>query len=191
MLQLHGLTELQPGLLPFLLASCPRLLSLQLPEFDILAYSDTASPEHYRHNFLLPSLHLVRQARPSFQSNIRKVVRPIFCLIVFHSFICRPESHTIHHHVQVTISDPDSGLMSSLWRQHGLELPSQGRLQFLLSLVRTTAPSLQVGKERMERFNQIYTPLEPHFICRHRKYQQILVTSLSGISVLESLQMMS
>jgi len=113
--QIHNSTEKLP-ILPAILSWCTQLMTLGLPEFDILSDTLAASPEHYRRGFLLPCLFILKQrGLQSTTSNIRK--------------IC--------------IEDPNSVIMADLWNQFGLELPPSNTLDFLLDLILNAASHTQ------------------------------------------------
>ena len=105
--QIHNSTERLP-VLSAILKWCSQLMTSDLPEFDILSDTLAASPEHYRRGFLLPCLFLLKQQGlyPN-STNIRR--------------IC--------------IEDPNSVIMTDLWKQHGLDLPPADNLPMLLDLV--------------------------------------------------------
>ena len=62
-LELHSSTE-RLVVVAAILKWCPRLLTVNLPEFDLLSETvHSAAPLHYTNNFLLPCLFLQHKYR--------------------------------------------------------------------------------------------------------------------------------
>ena len=117
-LEVHSSTERQV-VVAAILAWCPRLASVNLPELDLLSESpDSVAPLHYTNNFLLPCLFLQQK----------------------YGHLCRSTGSNIR---RLKVEDPESELTRELWRQFGLSLSPAAPLSALLEAVVSSAPLLQ------------------------------------------------